>query len=74
MQLLFFCWKNVESFCISFSNFFNKNDSVFGYVVGTYLTSLPLNELVRLKCFEKRPQFNRGKFCLEVGRWCINSS
>ena len=41
----YFCWKNV---CKSFSHFFNKNISVFGYKVIKHLTSWPLNELVKL--------------------------
>ena len=39
-----FCWKNERSL----SHFFNKNISVFGYKVVKYLTSWPLNELVKL--------------------------
>ena len=34
--------------CKSFSHFFNKNISVFGYKVVRHLTSRPLNELVKL--------------------------
>ena len=34
--------------CKSFSHIFNKNVSVFGYKVVKHLTSLPLNELVKL--------------------------
>ena len=34
--------------CKSFSHFFNKNISVFGYKVVTHLTSCSLNELVKL--------------------------
>ena len=34
--------------CKSFSHFFNKNIDVFGYKVVKHLTSLPLNELVKL--------------------------
>ena len=34
--------------CKSFSHFFNKNISVFGYKVVKHLTSWPLNELVKL--------------------------
>ena len=34
--------------CKSFSQFFNKNFSVFGYKVVKHLTSGPLHELVKL--------------------------
>ena len=34
--------------CKSFSHFFNKDISVFGYKVVKHLTSWPLNELIKL--------------------------
>ena len=45
-----FFWKKREKLlqCESFSHFFNKNISVFGYKALKHLTSWPLNELVKL--------------------------
>ena len=44
---IFFCWKNVRSFCTSLI-FPTKNISVFGFKAVKHLMSWPLNELIKL--------------------------
>ena len=46
----YFCWKNVRIFCSAKDSYIfpTKNNSVFDNLVGIYLTSWRLNDVVRL--------------------------
>ena len=44
----YFCWKNVSSFCKSYSHFWGKNINAFENTLGTTLNEFVINHLVKL--------------------------